>query len=356
MTHMQQRPYERALATEPAADGRPAEVVVLTNHNGMRISIADTGGTWLSCELPLADGMRDVVCGVADSAGFARQTAYFGATVGRFANRIAGGGFTLNGQFYPLACNEGTTCLHGGTDNFSHRRWQIRRRSADSVTFSLQSPDGDQGFPGNLSAEVTYQLTPENEVRLTYRTQTDKACPVSLTNHAYFNLAGENSGVKVTEGEMQIRADKRLGLNADNLPDGTLCPVAGTVFDLRTRRPLSQGFMSEAAQQLTKGFDHAFVPDPALCDGKQIIAAYWSPAGDVCLEVATTMPCIQLYTGNYLGGQPGKHGDYQDYAGLALETQYFPDGPNHPHWPDAVKGISAAGEQRESVTVYRFVF
>ncbi len=103
---------------------------------------------------------------------------------------------------------------------------------------------------------------------------------------------------------MQIRADKRLGLNADNLPDGTLCPVAGTVFDLRTRRPLSQGFMSEAAQQQAKGFDHAFVPDPALCDGKQIIAAYWSPAGDVCLEVATTMPCIQLYTGNYLGGQP----------------------------------------------------
>lgn len=223
MTHMQQRPYERALATEPAADGRPAEVVVLTNRNGMRISIADTGATWLSCELPLADGMRDVVCGVADSAGFAHQTAYFGATVGRFANRIAGGGFTLNGQFYPLACNEGTTCLHGGTDNFSHRRWQIRRRSADSVTFSLQSHRMATRLSGNLSAEVTYQLTPENEVRLTYRTQTDKACPVSLTNHAYFNLAGENSGVKVTEGEMQIRADKRLGLNADNLPDGTLC-------------------------------------------------------------------------------------------------------------------------------------
>lgn len=183
MTHMQQRPYERALATEPAADGRPAEVVVLTNHNGMRISIADTGATWLSCELPLADGMRDVVCGVADSAGFARQTAYFGATVGRFANRIAGGGFTLNGQFYPLACNEGTTCLHGGTDNFSHRRWQIRRRSADSVTFScsrrmVTRVFGQSQCRSHLSADAGKRSPPDlpDTNRQSLSGQSDQSC------------------------------------------------------------------------------------------------------------------------------------------------------------------------------------
>lgn len=345
-----------AMTTSPAFDGNPAKVIVLRNNNGMRAAFMDVGATWLSCVLPLVNGERDVLLGSPSMTAFKQHSAYMGATVGRFANRIANSCFTLDGQTYHVTANEGKNCLHGGPDGFNHRRWQIKHYSGNQVTFLLLSEEGDQGFPGNLSVTVRYLLTEDNSVQIDYEAICDKTCPVNLTNHAYFNLAGEQAETNCLEHDLTIAADTFLRTGEGAIPTGEQVDVTGTYFDFRDRKHIKQHFLQDEDQQRAGGYDHAFVIQENRRDGQAVVAEVCSPQNDVRMTVHTTQPCLQFYSGNYLAGNQGKQHDYANYAGLALETQFFPDGPNHPEWPADVRGILPANELHKSTTCYRFYF
>lgn len=355
MTHSVYQP-EIAMTDSPAFDGKPAKVITLRNKHGMRAAFMDIGATWLSCVLPLAQGERDVLLSSPSMTEFKQHSAYMGVTVGRFANRIANSRFTIDDQTYQVAANEGKNCLHGGPEGFNRRRWQIEQHSDNQVIFSLFSADNDQGFPGNLTAKVSYTLTDDNSVRIDYDAICDKTCPVNLTNHAYFNLAGESAEISCLEHELQIAADAFLRTGAGLIPTGELADVTSTNFDFRSRKPIKQHFLQDSDQQGAGGYDHAFVIQNDKRDGKAVVAEVCSPQNDVRMTVHTTLPSIQFYSGNYLAGNQGKHHEYANYAGLALETQFFPDGPNHSEWPEEVRGILPAGELQKSTTRYCFYF
>lgn len=356
MKHPMYQP-EIAMTESEAFDGLPANVITLRNLQGMRAAFMDIGATWLSCVLPLPQGERDILLGSPSMAEFQQHTAYMGVTVGRFANRIANSSFTLSGHTYQITANEGKNCLHGGPDGFNRRRWQIEQRTDNQVTFSLLSEDGDQGFPGNLLVKVRYTLTDDNSVRIDYETSCDKTCPVNLTNHAYFNLAGENAANNCLEHDLQIFSDAFLRTGDGSIPTGEIVDVMKeTFFDFRSRKRIQRHFLQDNDQQRAGGYDHAFVIQRDKCDAQAIVAEVWSPQNDVRMTVHTTQPCVQFYSGNYLSGNQGKHHSYLNYAGLALETQFFPDGPNHEEWPGHVRGILQAGEQQLSTTCYRFYF
>lgn len=355
MNHLVYQP-ENAMTDSPAFDGQFANIVILHNQRGMQAAFMDIGATWLSCVLPLASGNRDVLLGSPSMTAFKQHSAYMGVTIGRFANRIAKGRFNVAGTPYQVNCNEGENCLHGGSDGFNCRRWHIVQQTDNQVTFSLFSNDGDQGFPGNLTVKVCYTLTDDNSIRIDYETSCDQTCPVNLTNHAYFNLAGENAASSCLEHDLSITADCFLRAGEDAIPTGEWVDVSNTYFDFRHRKPIKRHFLQGEDQQRAGGYDHAFVIPEDKQDGQAVIVEVYSPQNDVRMTVQTTQPCIQFYSGNYLVGNQGKHRDYANYAGLALETQYFPDGPNHDEWPERVKGILLAGEVQKTTTCYRFYF
>ncbi len=341
------------MTTQAAFDGLPAQVVTLTNRFGMSISIMDIGATWLSCIVPVNGYRRDVLLGSADMKAHQQQTAYFGATVGRFANRIAGAKFTIAGTEYRLVANEGNNTLHGGKQNFSHRRWTIVAQSTQSVTLSLLSADGEQGFPGTVEASVTYTLTDDNEVHINYQAISDKTTALSLTNHAYFNLAGEHTQRTALEHDLVIHASHYLKNGAGNIPTGEIVDVTGTGFDFRQLKRIGIDFMRDECQKAANGYDHAFILDKQKIADKASIATVIAPEGELKMDVFTTMPSIQFYTGNFLTQSKGKTRRYGNYSGLALETQYFPDGPNHPEWGEN-QGILAANTPWHSQTIYKF--
>lgn len=341
------------MTVQPAWDGLPAEIVTLKNRLGMSISIMDIGATWLTCIVPVNGVRRDVLLGSPDMNAHKQQTAYMGATVGRFANRIAGSTFSLAEKQYVIAANEGKNTLHGGKHNFSRRRWNIAEKSTQSVTFTLKSPDGDQGFPGNVDVCVTYTLTDSNEVCIRYQAIIDKETPLSLTNHAYFNLAGEHTLRTALEHDVMISANDYLKNGEGNIPTGELVNVAGTSFDFRKLKRVGLDFMTDECQKAANGYDHAFVLDKQKTDGKTVLATVISPEGELKMDVMTTMPSIQFYTANFLAETKGKSRRYGNYSGLALETQYFPDGPNHPEWGEN-QGILPANQQWYSQTIYKF--
>ena len=355
MNHSVYQP-EKVMTDSPAFDGRPANIVILRNQHGMQAAFMDIGATWLSCVLPLASGERDVLLGSPSMAAFKQHTAYMGIIAGRFANRIAKGRFTIASKTYQVNCNEGENCLHGGSDGFNRRRWQITQQRNNQVIFSLFSKDSDQGFPGNLTVSVCYTLTDDNSVRIDYEATCDQTCPVNLTNHAYFNLAGERAGVSCLEHELSIAADTFLRTGKGAIPTGELVDVTGTHFDFRDRKQIKRNFLQDEDQRHASGYDHAFVIQENRRDGHAVVAEVCSPQNDVRMTVHTTQPCVQFYSGNYLAGNQGKHHDYDNYAGFALETQTFPDGPNHPEWPEEAKGILQAGEVQKTTTRYQFYF
>ena len=343
------------MTTEPAFDGSPAKLVTLQNLAGMSVTLMDIGATWLSCVIPLKGEKREVMLGVSTMADFNHLSSYMGATVGRYANRIAAGRFDIDGVAFQVSANQGENTLHGGEDGFNRRRWDIAEQGHDFVRFSLVSVDGDQGFPGELKVSVTYKLTADNRVVISYQGETDKATPVNLTNHAYFNLIAPESDICCKGHTLQINADYYLPVNGNGIPLGKPELVHGTSFDFRRPKTIGEDFLADEQQKAVRGYDHSFLLN-STCKEGICAAEVCSPDDAITLKVFTDKPAIQLYTGNWLGGEPKRNGgEYIENAGFALETQFLPDSPNHSEW-DQESCILRPGEKYEYQTTYLFEF
>lgn len=343
------------MTKEAAFDGQPASLIELKNKSGMSITLMDIGATWLSCVLPLGKKGREVLLGTSNMHDFKKMSSYMGVTAGRFANRIALGQFEIDNKKYQVLTNQAGNTLHGGPDGFSSRRWDIASQGTNYVQFGLISPDGDQGFPGNLSVFVTYQLTDDDQVVISYQASTDKATPINLTNHAYFNLQGESSGKDCKSYSLQINADSYLPTNDTGIPLGALAPVIGTGFDFCVEKEIGQDLLADDQQQSPQGYDHSFFLNPQ-CRNGECAATVTTADKKVKMKVYTNKPAIQLYTGNWLAGEKGRKGqEYKTYAGVALETQFLPDSPNHPEW-EQESVILRPGEEYSYQTRYGFEF
>lgn len=345
----------KTMTREPAYDGDAAKIVVLTNNRGVKATFMDIGATWLSCKLPLNGEEKEVLLGVSGMADFEQHSTYLGATVGRFANRISAGCFSINGTQYQTLVNQGENILHGGPDGFNRRRWKIVDHSRSSVCFSLVSPDGDQGFPGELKVLLTYTLTENSEISIRYNATTDKATPVNLTNHAYFNLQDAEQGSDCRQHKLKINSHYYLPVDADGIPSGQLRNVQGTNFDFLQPQVISSRFLADKEQQAAKGYDHCYLFDPER-DISHPVAELTNSDESIRLSVYTDKPGMQFYTGNWNQGTPRRAGGvYADYSGVALETQFLPDSPNHPEWPEP-SSILNPGETYYYHTRYKFSF
>ena len=340
-------------------DGKPIYLYTLTNANGMEVRAMSLGATIVSLRARDRAGVSDdVVLGFDAIEGYLADEPYFGAIVGRYGNRIAKGRFTLDGKTYRLATNNGPNHLHGGVKGFDKVVWDAApfdRDGQSGIVFTHTSPDGDEGYPGTLSVTVTYTLTPANELLVDYEATTDKATPVNLTQHSYFNLAGAGSG-DILGHQLTIDADRYTPVDATLIPTGALAPVDGTPFDFR--RPAAIGARIDADDPQIhngSGYDHNWVltAPPAGAPALRHAARVEDPKSGRTLDVSTTEPGVQFYTGNFLDGTlTGKSGHvYKRRAGLCLETQHFPDSPNQPNFPSTILHPS---ERYQSKTVFAF--
>jgi aldose 1-epimerase len=337
-------------------DGQPVGIYTLTNSGGMEVAITNYGGVVASIKAPDRNGkFADVVLGFDTFDAYLNNTPFFGALVGRYGNRIARARFTLDGHEYHLAANDNGNTLHGGLKGFDKRLWQamdVSTKDVPALELTYLSKDGEEGFPGNLSVTVTYSLTPKNELKIDYAASTDKDTVLNLTNHSYFNLAGQGEG-DILSHLMMINADRFTPVDATLIPTGELKSVAGTPLDFR--KPTAIGARIDADDQQMKfgrGYDHNFVLNRK--GGGLILAArVTEPSSGRVLEVLTTQPGLQFYTGNFLDGTiHGKAGKvYPRRSAFCMETQHFPDSPNQPQFPTAVL---KPGEHFQSTTVFRF--
>lgn len=338
-------------------DGQPVTQYTLTNASGMEARVINYGGIITSLRVPDRNGdLADVVLGFDDISGYLGEHPYFGALIGRYGNRIAGGQFTLDGETFQLPINNGPNSLHGGVVGFDRVVWSAEPFQNDQgvgLVLTHTSPDGDQGYPGTLSVQVTYTLTDSNELIFDYHATTDRATPVNLTQHTYFNLAGNGSG-PILNHEMMLNASRFTPVDSTLIPTGELRSVQGTPFDFRQPTTLGERIGNDDEQlRFGGGYDHNFVLDAAAGDSLTLAARVYEPTTGRVVEVLTTEPGIQLYTGNFLDGTlTGKNGVvYQHRTGFCLETQHFPDSPNHPDFPST---ILQPGDEYNSRTVYRF--
>ncbi len=330
-------------------DGHAVEEFTLTNRRGAVARLISYGGVLTELWVPDRDGrMDDVVLGFDNLAQFEAENHYFGTITGRVANRIAQGQFSLDGQTYQLAINDAPNHLHGGVKAFDRVVWEgtpVPSPAGPAVRFNHLSPDGDEGYPGNLAVSVTYQLTHDNALTIEYEAKTDQATPVNLTNHAYFNLAGHAAG-PVYEQTLLLRAATYTEFDSVQIPTGRLLPVAGTPLDFTVATPIGSRI-----DQVGTGYDQNFVIDAA--DGSLLPAAEaYDPSSGRLMEVLTTQPGVQLYTGNHFEQVVGKGGAlYVQHQGFCLETQNFPDAINHDHFPTPVL---RPGATYRHTTVHRF--
>ncbi len=350
------------VASEPfgEVDGQAVEVYTLTNASGMQISILTYGATVQSIMVPDRDGnMGNVALGFDNIEDYDTISPYFGSIVGRYANRIAEGTFTLEGETYELAINNDPNTLHGGDEGFDNAIWTAEEGdSADgpSVMMSYTSPDGEEGYPGTLEVSVTYTLTDNDEIRIDYVATTDALTVINLSNHTYFNLAGEGSGT-IYDHELQLNASNFTPVDETLIPTGEIAPVAGTAFDFTTPHPIGERIRDASDDQIMigLGYDHNFVLDREASDDTTMIEAgqVMDPATGRIMTISTTEPGIQFYSGNFLNGAisgPGGQA-YRQGDGFALETQHFPDSPNQPDFPSTEL---RPGEEFTSTTVYAF--
>jgi len=339
-------------------DGEQVDIYTMKNDNGMIVKFLSYGGIITEMDVPDRSGQNgDAVLGFNNLADYETKSPYFGAIIGRYANRIGGAKFTLDGVEYKLPANDGPNSLHGGDKGFDKRVWAVKpvQAGAGSAAAELTyvSKDGEEGYPGNLTVHVTYTLTNANEFRMDYEATTDKPTVINLTNHAYFNLAGNGSGS--IEGQlMMINADRYTPINSTLIPTGELAPVAGTPFDFRYATPIGARIRSGDEQLVyARGYDHNFVLN-RTGNGLELAARAYDPETGRILEVLTTEPGIQFYTGNFLDstllGSAGKQ--YRQTDAFTLETQHFPDSPNKPNFPSTVL---RPGETFKSTTVYKFL-
>jgi aldose 1-epimerase len=365
LTHAQQgRPRQRAAgaaSVRKQIEGKlPGGVDIvawrLTNQRGTEAAILNLGATLQSLRVADANGqLDDVVLGFDTAEHYLRGREYFGATVGRYANRIANGRFRLSGTAYQLSINDAPNAEHGGAEGFDRRIWTMAgtdTTNGAALSLSLVSPDGDQGFPGELEVQLVYTLTNDDELRLDYTAQTSAPTIINLTNHSYWNLAGAGDALAA---HLCIEADAYTPVDAGMIPTGEVRPVAGSVFDFRTSRSISSRIRDGADSQLMigRGYDHNFVlrGEPGRLRKAAVLK---DPGTGRVLELLTTEPGLQLYTGNFLtGAVPGKERRlYRQGDGVALETQHFPDSPNQPRFPSTVL---EPGRVWTSTTIYRFL-
>jgi aldose 1-epimerase len=333
-----------------------SRVYTLTNKNKVSISVINLGGKVMSILVPDKNGnLADIALGYDSASQYIDGDAYFGATIGRYGNRIGKARFSLDGTEYKLAANNGENSLHGGPGGFHNVMWDIKElpsAAGSSLELRYLSKDGEEGYPGNLDVKVLYTLTDANEFRIDYEATTDKATIVNLTNHSYFNLKGEGNG-DILDHEITIIADKFVPIDEGLIPTGDLKPVKGTPFDFTTPHKIGERIDAKD-QQITygKGYDHTFVLNKKGAELALAATVSESTTGRK-MEVWTTEPGVQFYTGNFLTGKPGKGGKpYQYRSGFCLETQHFPDSPNKPAFPSTVL---KPGETYKSTTVYKFL-
>jgi aldose 1-epimerase len=337
------------------SDGKVAQLYTLTNAHGVEVSITNFGATVVSIKVPDRSGtLGDVVLGYDTVAGYETGTASFGATVGRYANRIAHGAFSLDGQQYTLAKNNGDNSLHGGKIGFNKRWWEaqdVSTKTAPALQLEYLSKDGEEGYPGNLSVRVTFTLTDADELQIAYRAITDKKTVLNLTNHSYFNLAGSGT---ILDEKLMIAADKFSPVDSGMIPTGEARSVVGTPFDFLKPTVIGARIEENDEQlKLGSGYDHNWILNSKGSATPTFAASVTDPRSGRKLEVWTTEPGIQIYTSNFLDGTvKGKGGTaYVQHSAICLETQHFPDSPNHPAFPSTEL---LPGAKFWSETIYKF--
>ena len=337
-------------------DGTALELFTLKNASGMEVSVTNYGGIITSLKVADRSGkIDDVTLGYESIDGYLKSSPYFGAIIGRYGNRIGKAQFELDGKTYKLPANDGPNTLHGGVKGFDKVVWQaepFEREGERGIVFTYVSPDGEEGFPGTLTSRVTYTLTDKNELAFDYHATTDKPTVVNLTQHAYFNLAGDGSG-DILGHELTINADRYTPVNATLIPTGEIAKLEGTPLDFRTKTPI--GARIDAANEQLKragGYDHNYVLNKQG-EGLTLAARVEEPKTGRVMEVHSTEPGIQFYSGNFLDGSiTGKQGHvYNKRNGFCLETQHYPDSPNQPSFPTTTL---KPGEEYQSRTVYTF--
>ncbi len=356
ITKTEAKPTIERQAFGKTADGAPIDLYTLTNDKGVEVRIMTYGGIVVSLQVPDRDGkLADVVLGYDNLEGYLRDNPYFGALIGRYGNRIAEGRFTLNGTSYQLAQNNGENHLHGGVVGFDKRIWKAKGvTSKDDVGLQLTylSHDGEEGYPGNLSVTVVYMLTNNNELRIDYAAITDMDTIVNLTQHSYFNLAGAGTG-NILSHELMLNADRFTPVDKGLIPTGELRSVRGTPMDFTKLTSIGARIDQQDEQlRFGLGYDHNWVLSNG--GGKLALAArVIEPISGRVMEVYTTEPGIQFYSGNFLDGSiVGKGGEvYAHRYGFCLEAQHFPDSPNKPHFPSVVLH---PGEKYRQTTIYKF--
>ena len=331
-----------------------ASLYTLRNAKGMEVVLTDIGASVVSIIVPDSEGKPvDVALGYGTAESYLSNKSTFGATVGRYANRIGGASFTLDGVTYQLDCNEGSNVLHGGFNKYYYRIWKAEPNSDDnSVTFHLTSPDGDQGMPGTAQIAVTYSLDNDCRLKITYHAVSDKDTYFNLTNHSYFNLDGHDAG-SIYDHLLWLDCDLFAVIDEASIPTGELRSVKGTPMDFTTAKPIGQDIDASEYEQIKagSGYDHNYVinhPDP-----EKPFARAVSDKTGIVMEVFTDLPGVQFYSGNFMGNDSDeKNGaKYKRRGGFCLETQYYPDTPNKPEFPS---NMFPAGKSFDSTTIYQF--
>ena len=317
----------------------------LRSADGLRIAVTTAGAAWMSCQVPVQGREREVLLGYATAADYLTQPGYLGAIVGRYANRIADARFTLDGQAHPLVPNEGPHQLHGGPAGFHRQLWTVASQADDRLVLTLCSPDGDQGFPGELRVRAVYELLPQLTVRLTLEATTTAPTLCNLSSHAYFNLDGDAQGIR--PHRLQIPASHYLPVRPDLIPTGEQAAVAGTPFDFQQPRAIGDALAAlQATGDRPRSHDHCW-----LAGSAQLV----SGDGALTLALDSAQPGLQFYAGEFLPRTPDRHGrPYAAHAGLALEPQALPDSPHHPEWPQK-NAVLRPGEVYRHAITYRFL-
>ncbi|MBL1408157.1 aldose epimerase family protein [Sphingobacterium faecale] len=338
-------------AFESCLNNKNTHLLTLANRTGMQIALSDYGARLVSVLVPDKHGtLVDVVLGFNNIDGYIHaKEQYHGATIGRYANRIAGGHFQIGNTSCSLAQNNGENSLHGGPEGFHRKVWDRQVSLKKQVDFYYVSPDGEEGFPGTLNTCVSYELTNENEIKIYFRATTDKTTVINLTNHAYFNLNGEGNG-DILNHYIQIPSSNFIPINSKQIPTGQISPVEDTSFDFRVAKKIAQEINSSADQiQYAMGYDHGFVNESPISTPA---ATAYSEGSGILLEVFTDQPSVHLYTGNFLANDQGKSGHrYLKHGGFCFEAQHYPDSPNQGHFPAV---ILSPGEEFQHTIIYKF--
>lgn len=334
-------------------DGKQTDLYVLTNKNGMEVCLTNFGGRIVSVMVPDRNGeLQDVVLGFDSIGDYITYPTDFGASIGRYANRIKDGRITIDGETIQLPRNNYGHCLHGGMKGWQYKVYEARRIDSSAVAMTLRSPDGDENFPGNVTATVTFRLGDDHSIHIGYEAETDKKTIINMTNHSYFNLSGDASRT-ILDNELYLNADAFTPVDSTFMTTGEIRPVAGTPMDFTTPKVIAADLtLSDEQVKNGNGYDHNWVLNTGG-DMSRVAARLTSPSSGITLEVYTDEPGLQVYSGNFLDGSvKGKRGiAYQQRAAVCLETQHYPDSPNKPGWPSVEL---LPGQKYTSHCVYKF--